>query len=157
MKRRVFLIVVSVIFIALIGWFMNNPPSLVDAITGATPKSKAKAAEAEPQGYVLAINEELAALPAIKRALEGEPHTGSVTVRLSVTDDSFTAHRAEELAQRLKRSGVAAEVRAYSEMMLFSRAVAGKYELLLYPMEAGAPEIPGAELVAIPGGEAADL
>jgi hypothetical protein len=44
MKRRLILLIITIAFIIGSGAFLRNPPSIVDGITGATPKAKAKAA-----------------------------------------------------------------------------------------------------------------
>jgi hypothetical protein len=232
------LLAATIAIICLIGALMRNPPSLVDAIAGATPKSRPKAAAVAPQGYVLAINAGMAEASGVRRAVNGAigqmensdmgqaasggagrainggagqeadggagwtingaigqaenggagrkttsaieqaangdagrnasgdagqaasgsagqaasggAFGGGARVSLSIADDSFTARRAEQLAEQLRQCGVEAKIKAYSETMLFSRAAAGKYELLLYPAEAAAPAIPDMECILIP-------
>ena len=58
MKRKLILLVVTIIFLVGFGVILHSPPSMIDAVTGATPKSK-KAAQASAQlegSYVLGIN-----------------------------------------------------------------------------------------------------
>ena len=58
MKRKLILLVVTIVFLVGFGAILHSPPSMIDAVTGATPKSK-KAAQASAQlegSYVLGIN-----------------------------------------------------------------------------------------------------
>ena len=58
MKRKLILLAVTIVFLAGFGALLHSPPSMIDAITGATPKAK-KAAQASAQlegSYVLGIN-----------------------------------------------------------------------------------------------------
>ena len=58
MKRKLILLAVTIVFLAGFGALLHSPPSMIDAVTGATPKSK-KAAQAAAQlegSYVLGIN-----------------------------------------------------------------------------------------------------
>ncbi len=57
MKRKLILLVVTIVFLVGFGVILHSPPSMIDAVTGATPKSK-KAAQASAQlegSYVLGI------------------------------------------------------------------------------------------------------
>ena len=57
MKRKLILLVVTIVFLVGFGAILHSPPSMIDAVTGATPKSK-KAAQASAQlegSYVLGI------------------------------------------------------------------------------------------------------
>ena len=58
MKRRLILLAVVVALLAGFGALLHSPPSLVDAISGATPKAKkAEQASAQLSGdYVFCIN-----------------------------------------------------------------------------------------------------
>ena len=58
MKRKLILLVVTIVFLVGFGAILYSPPSMIDAVTGATPKSK-KAAQVSAQlegSYVLGIN-----------------------------------------------------------------------------------------------------
>ena len=58
MKRKLILLAVTIVFLAGFGALLHSPPSMIDAITGATPKAK-KAAQAAARlegSYVLCIN-----------------------------------------------------------------------------------------------------
>ena len=48
MKRKLILLAVTIVFLAGFGALLHSPPSMIDAVTGATPKSK-KAAQASAQ------------------------------------------------------------------------------------------------------------
>ena len=48
MKRRLILLVVVIALIAGFGALLHSPPSIIDAVTGATPKAK-KAAKSKAQ------------------------------------------------------------------------------------------------------------
>lgn len=48
MKRKLILLVVTIVFLVGFGVILHSPPSMIDAVTGATPKSK-KAAQASAQ------------------------------------------------------------------------------------------------------------
>ena len=48
MKRKLILLAVTIVFLAGFGALLHSPPSMIDAITGATPKAK-KAAQAAAQ------------------------------------------------------------------------------------------------------------
>ena len=58
MKRKLILLAVTIVFLAGFGVLLHSPPSMIDAVTGVTPKAK-KAAQAAAQlegSYVLGIN-----------------------------------------------------------------------------------------------------
>ena len=40
MKRKLILLVVTIVFLVGFGVILHSPPSIIDAVTGATPKSK---------------------------------------------------------------------------------------------------------------------
>ena len=40
MKRKLILLVVTIVFLVGFGAILHSPPSMIDAVTGATPKSK---------------------------------------------------------------------------------------------------------------------
>ena len=58
MKRRLILLVVVIALIAVFGALLHSPPSIIDAVTGATPKAK-KAAQSSAQlegSYIFCMN-----------------------------------------------------------------------------------------------------
>ena len=58
MKRRLILLVVVIALIAGFGALLHSPPSIIDAVTGATPKAK-KAAQSSAQlegSYIFCMN-----------------------------------------------------------------------------------------------------
>ena len=40
MKRKLILLVVTIVFLVGFGVILHSPPSMIDAVTGATPKPK---------------------------------------------------------------------------------------------------------------------
>lgn len=40
MKRKLILLVVTIVFLVGFGVILHSPPSMIDVVTGATPKSK---------------------------------------------------------------------------------------------------------------------
>ncbi|MDR1541524.1 MAG: hypothetical protein LBU32_26730 [Clostridiales bacterium] len=136
MKSRLVLFAAVSAFIAICCNIAHSPPSFVDAITGAAPKSwkKAGAVQSAPALYALYKNEGVSFSP------------GSAWQLAIVKDDEFLASSANILSDDLKLNGVTLEIEAYSEILLVSRAVAGKYELILIDAERTVmPELPGAE------------
>ena len=58
MNRRLILLVVVIALIAGFGALLHSPPSIIDAVTGATPKAK-KAAQSSAQlegSYIFCMN-----------------------------------------------------------------------------------------------------
>jgi hypothetical protein len=147
-RRKAVLLAATVALISLLGVFMHAPPSLIDAIAGATPKPAVPAAA--PRNYVLAVNQQAAGADTIMRRINGAASAEPLRVGLYAVNDGFTAQRAERLSEQLLQSGIETTVRLCSETMLFSRAVAGEYELLLYPEGTDAPDLSDGALVIIP-------
>ncbi|MBS6267264.1 MAG: hypothetical protein KH611_16130 [Clostridium sp.] len=101
MKRKLILLAVTIVFLAGFGALLHSPPSMIDAVTGATPKSK-KAAQASAQlegSYVLGIN---------------------------MMSDGL-----DKLCDRLKQAGFSVDLKEYSNTMMLSRVVSGKYDVFL--------------------------
>ena len=68
MKRRLILLVVVIALIAGFGALLHSPPSIIDAVTGATPKAK-KAAQSSAQlegSYIFCMNPLLDKLSVLK-------------------------------------------------------------------------------------------
>lgn len=142
MKRRLILLAVVVALLAGFGALLHSPPSLVDAITGATPKAKkAEQASAQLSGdYVFCIN--AAELPdsgfrtELKDMISGEDESVSAPsekLKLYVSDTDYALIRyAEKVCQTLRESGLDIQVKECSATMLRSRAVSGQYLLLLF-------------------------
>ena len=61
MKRKLITLVLTLGFLAAFGVFMHSPPSILDGLTGATPKAKRAAQMAAPLegNYLFCINPEL--------------------------------------------------------------------------------------------------
>jgi|GEM_PF-6009895 hypothetical protein len=158
-KRGAILAAATVLFLICAGIFLRLPPSLVDAVTGATPRSRPKPTaikQPKPSATcMLYMNirspglADEAIRSAIRRAVTGEPTAiPAVSLRLAVSDDDpFPEYYAGILRERLARIGVAAEIRRYDKVMCLSRALAGKYDLLLAPE---LPGLPDAEVIVLP-------
>jgi hypothetical protein len=135
------------VFIIGSGALLSHPPSIVDAITGATPKAKAKAAAAEAQRplagrYILFLGAEISRdglIDVVGAAAVGEQSGGKLQapeneLRLAVPDgESALGRYAEKLCARLDAAGLDVEVATYSDTMFVSRAVSGRFDLLLTP------------------------
>lgn len=114
MKRRLILLAVVVALLAGFGALLHSPPSLVDAISGATPKAKkAEQASAQLSGdYVFCIN--AAELPdsgfrtELKDMISGEDESVSAPsekLKLYVSDTDYALIRyAEKVCQTLRES-----------------------------------------------------
>lgn len=143
-KRRLILIVVTIAFLAGFGALLHAPPSMVDVITGATPKAK-KAAQASAQlegTYVLCINTMSDGLTkeGIRDNLkELAAETGGadlakekIRFRLYVPEaDDALVRYARELRDRFARAGVTVDLTEYGNTMLLSRVISGKYDVFL--------------------------
>ena len=147
MKRKLILLAVTIAFLAGFGVLLHSPPSMVDAITGATPKAK-KAAQAAAQlegAYVLCINITSDGLDCedarnvIKKlALEGSETDETdlmeteIRFRLYVSETDYALVRyAKNLCNRLEQAGFSVDLTEYSNTMLLSRAISGKYDVFL--------------------------
>ena len=114
MKRKLITLVLTLGFLAAFGVFMHSPPSILDGLTGATPKAKRAAQMAAPLegNYLFCINPELESFSDadfrndLKAFVSGE------------TEVLFDA-------------GADVTLKQHSETMLRSRAINGRYQLLL--------------------------
>lgn len=144
MKRRLILLVLVVALLAVFGSLLHSPPSLIDAISGATPKSKKAAQEAvELEGaYVFCINPDTNKLlnsstcQELKDFITGEsdsfPAMENFPHNLYVSDDDTALLKyAKALCERLDKAGAEVELRTFSDTMLRSRIVSGRYEMFL--------------------------
>ena len=59
LKRRLILLAITAAFIAFMGGATHSPPSVIDAVTGATRKSKKNTSEYNGS-YIIGINTEIA-------------------------------------------------------------------------------------------------
>jgi hypothetical protein len=150
LKRRTFIAIATIIAIAAFGALLQNPPSLIDAITGATRKSRPLILSVAPKSYTLAVNPERFKISDIEAALSGQGSYDGAEIQLSILEGIFTERKSDEISESLSVAGFNPKVNAYSETMLFSRAIAGKYDLLLYPADDTAPSIPGALRIEVP-------
>jgi len=143
-KRRLILLVVTLVLIAGFGAFWHSPPSIIDAISGATPKAK-KAAQESAQldgDYIFCINPSTRNMSdkdvrnQIKDFVCGQADGISLETELSVTiyvseTDYALLRYADSLCERLESEGVDVRVRQYSDTMLLSRVISGRYEVFL--------------------------
>ena len=144
MKRRLILLVVVIALIAGVGALLHSPPSIMDAVTGATPKAKKAAQEtAQLEGsYTFCMNPLQDKLSdedvreQLKVFVSGQTdsiHTDtelSFTIYVSETDYALVSYT-DSLCERLHDAGADVQVKQYSSTMLRSRAVSGKYEVFL--------------------------
>lgn len=144
MNRRLILLVLAVALLAGFGSLLHSPPSLIDAVSGATPKSRKAAQEAvELEGsYVFCINPDTDKLlnsstsGELKKFMTGEsdslPAMNDFPHNLYVSDaDAALLKYAKMLCEKLDKAGVEVELRTFSDTMLRSRIVSGKYEMFL--------------------------
>ena len=134
MKRKLILLVFTIVFLVGFGAILHSPPSMIDAVTGATPKSK-KAAQASAQlegSYVLGINMMSDGLDnentrnKLKELALDDSETNEtdlmktdISFRLYVSETDYPlVSYAKKLCDRLKQAG-------------FSRVVSGKYDVFL--------------------------
>lgn len=130
MKRRLILLVVVIALIAGFGALLHSPPSIIDAVTGATPKAK-KAAQSSAQlegSYIFCMNPLLDKLSDedIREQLKAFVTGKTDSIR---TDTEL--RYADSLCERLNDAGADVQIKQYSGTMLRSRAVSGKYEAFL--------------------------
>lgn len=144
MKRRLILLVVIIALIAGFGALLHSPPSVIDAVTGATPKAKKAAQEsAQLEGsYIFCMNSSTDNLSdetvreQLKAFVSGKTDSISVDIEVSfhiyVSETDYALVRyADSLCERLNDAGADVQVRKYSDTVLRSRAVSGQYEVFL--------------------------
>ena len=144
MKRRLILLVVVIALIVGFGALLHSPPSIIDAVTGATPKAK-KAAQSSAQlegSYIFCMNPLLDKLSdedireQLKAFVTGKTDSIRTDTELSfdmyVSETDYALIRyADSLCERLNDAGADVQIKQYSGTMLRSRAVSGKYEAFL--------------------------
>jgi hypothetical protein len=105
---------ITVASIVGLGWLQSNPPSVIDAITGATPKSKASTLA---DTYVIGASD----LETVQRVCEilkgGESTLNDLTVSVSRDDIA--------LMEYLSNNNLT--LATYSDTMLRSRVHSGKF------------------------------
>lgn len=144
MKRRLILLLLAVALLAGFGSLLHSPPSLIDAISGATPKSKKAAQKAVglEGSYIFCINPDTNKLlnssisGELKKFMIGEsdslPAMKDFPHILYVSDDDTALLKyAKMLCEKLDMVGVEVELRTFSDTMLRSRIVSGRYEMFL--------------------------
>lgn len=144
MKRRLILLILTIAILAGFGALLHSPPSVLDVVSGATPKSKKKTQTvAELEGaYIFCINSDSNEWPnrlscdewkdLILDESEALSETSDDTYKLYVSEeDTALLKYAETLCERLEKSGIDVEVKTFSDIMLRSRIVGGRYEIFL--------------------------
>ena len=144
MKGKFITLVLTLGFLAAFGVFMHSPPSILDGLTGATPKAKRAAQMAAPLegNYLFCINPALEPFSDadfrndLKAFVSGETEVLSdaglphMTLSVCETDYPLLCY-ATALCERLTAAGADVTLKQYSETMLRSRAINGRYQLLL--------------------------
>jgi hypothetical protein len=145
-KRKFIIIVVTVFVLGLFGELMQNPPNMVDAITGATAKSKRKQTEKVEfaDEYVLGINpngdtddellEELYQAICQRADLKSFPDDRNIQITISAEDAALEKYmRSFETA--MEKEDIDVNVLSYSSLMAISRVHSGKYDVFLLDRE----------------------
>ena len=140
MKGKFITLVLTLGFLAAFGVFMHSPPSILDGLTGATPKAKRAAQMAAPLegNYLFCIN------PAL------EPFSDA-----DFRNDlkAFVSGETEVLSD----AGADVTLKQYSETMLRSRAINGRYQLLLVSENTlDATALPDADILLLSAEEMED-
>lgn len=142
MKRKLILTVLVVAVLVGFGALLHSPPSIIDAVTGATPKSKRSAqAKSKLKGsYVFCINTDILEDDVFREELKDivsgasdiiSANAGSkLTLYVSKTDQPLIRY-AENLCSRLNALNVETDMKTFSSTMLYSRAMSGDYEIIL--------------------------
>lgn len=143
-KHKLILLVLTISFISVFGALLHSPPSVLDAITGATPKAKKAArASAKLEGnYIFCMNPSAKELSDekireyLKTSVSSQKtdiYTGtefSFKIFVPETDYALIKY-SNSLCKRLKATGFNAKIKKYSGTMLRSRILSGKYEVFL--------------------------
>ena len=144
MKRKLILLVVTIVFLVGFGAILHSPLSMIDAVTGATPKSK-KAAQASAQlegSYVNMMSDGLDnenTRNKLKELALDDSETNEtdlmktdISFRLYVSETDYPlVSYAKKLCDRLKQAGFSVDLKEYSNTMMLSRVVSGKYDVFL--------------------------
>lgn len=134
MKGKFITLVLTLGFLAAFGVFMHSPPSILDGLTGATPKAKRAAQMAAPLegNYLFCINPALEPFSDadfrndLKAFVSGETEVLSdaglphMTLSVCETDYPLLCY-ATALCERLTAAGADVTLKQYSETMLRSR------------------------------------
>ena len=163
MKGKFITLVLTLGFLAAFGVFMHSPPSILDGLTCATPKAKRAAQMAAPLegNYLFCINPALEPFSDadfrndLKAFVSGETEVLSdaglphMTLSVCETDYPLLCY-ATALCERLTAAGADVTLKQYSETMLRSRAINGRYQLLLVS------ELPDADILLLSAEEMED-
>lgn len=144
MKRKVILLALVIAFLIGFGAVLHSPSSMIDIVTGATPKSKKvsqKSVELEGN-YILGINPITGQLSKdllhenIKNAVLGKSNFMSIDKNIKVilyiskTDTALLKYM-KVFSKRLEEIDINVKVKKLSDTMLRSRVVSGNYEMFL--------------------------
>lgn len=145
-KRSILVVALSIAFLVAFGALTYSPPSIVDTITGATPRAtKEEQAKAKLEGnYIFGVNKNMEKLSnqdtvdALKEFVSGQSNTLAIrdandltlTIYVSETDYALVRY-ARKLCVHLENSGVKAKIKRYRSELLYSKVVSGKYEAFL--------------------------
>jgi hypothetical protein len=146
-KRKFIIIVVTVFVLGLFGELMQNPPNMVDAITGATSKMKKKQTEKAEfaNEYIFGINpngdmdvellEEL--YQAICQWADLKSFSKDVNIQITISkDDAALEKYMRSFETAMEKEGLSINVISYSSLMAASRVHSGKYDVFLLDREA---------------------
>ena len=137
--RAVALCAITVAVLAGVGRLLYAPPVFLSALTGATVHA-VRVSDALEGSYLLGMNTQAQCLAdesvreAVKAAAMGEAMQVSFDGRMKISvqeGDQALLDWANALCVRLKQAGIAAQVRAYSPLMLRSRLLGETYEVFL--------------------------
>lgn len=154
MKRRLILFVTTLVLLGLFGVVLHSPPG-IDAISGATRRARAAAAREralisanEPEFYYIGISTELSGLMMLPVSTD---EAAPSSLRLAVVeDDRHLMEQAKRLRDQMEPLGISLDIQTYNEVMFYSRAYYGKFDILLVKTnEQVAPEIDGAAFVPL--------
>lgn len=144
MKRKLILLTAVIVLMACFGKLLKSPPSIIDTVTGATPKATKEEQEAAQLdgSYYFCMNTEKGALSEqsvredVKAFVIGKKEEltegSELKLTMYVMDTDYALLRyAKKLCARFKEAGADAKVKEYNSEMLFSRVLTGWYEILL--------------------------
>ena len=130
MKRKLILLVVTIVFLVGFGSILHSPPSMIDVVTGATPKSKKAAQDGLDNENTRNKLKELALDDSETNETDLMKTDISFWLYVSETDYPLVSY-AKKLCDRLKQAGFSVDLKEYSNTMMLSRVVSGKYDVFL--------------------------
>ena len=127
MKRKLILLVVTIVFLVGFGVILHSPPSMIDAVTGATPNMMSDGLDNENTRNKL---KELVLDDSETNETDLMKTDISFRLYVSETDYPLVSY-AKKLCDRLKQAGFSVDLKEYSNTMMLSRVVSGKYDVFL--------------------------